>query len=96
MERRTRYVTFARGLLGDERAALYFTIYAMQALDAAKVIDSALLGGILLYAVASGMIVHSLRYRSQTVTGFAHFVAFVTLAIPQVTTLCTAVERTRS
>jgi len=33
------------------------------------------------------MIVHSLRYRSQTVTGLAYFIAFVTLAITQVTPL---------
>ena len=32
------------------------------------------------------MIVHSLNYRSQTVTGLAYFLAFVTLAISQVTT----------
>jgi len=37
--------------------------------------------------VAAGMIVHSLRYRSQTVTGLAYFIAFVTLAITQVTPL---------
>jgi hypothetical protein len=87
VERRARYVIFASGLLGGGWAALYFTTYAMQALDAAKVIHSEVLGGILLFAVAAGMIVHSLRYRSQTVTGLAYFVAFVTLAITQVTTL---------
>ena len=32
------------------------------------------------------MIVHSLKYRSQTVTGLAYFLAFVTLAIAEVTT----------
>ena len=29
------------------------------------------------------MIVHSLRYRSQTVTGLAYFIAFVTLGITE-------------
>jgi hypothetical protein len=33
------------------------------------------------------MIVHSLRYRSQTVTGLAYFVAFATLAITDMTSL---------
>ena len=41
----------------------------------------------LLLPVAAGMIVHSLRYRSQTVTGLAYFVAFGTLAITDMTTL---------
>ena len=44
-----------------------------------------MLGATLLLAVATGMIVHSLRYRSQTVTGLAYFVAFGTLAITDMT-----------
>jgi hypothetical protein len=87
LEKRERYRTFAQGLLGGGWAALYFTVYAMQALDAAKIIYDPFAGAILLLAVASGMIVHSLRYRSQTVTGLAYFIAFVTLAITQVTPL---------
>ena len=87
LERRDRYRIIGRGLLGGGWAALYFSTYAMQAVDAAKVISNPLLGGALLLAVAAGMILHSLRYRSQTVTGLAYFVAFVTLAITPVTTL---------
>jgi uncharacterized membrane protein len=84
IEKKPRYKIFARGLLGGGWAALYFTTYAMQAVDAAKVIDNPFLGGALLLAVAAGMIVHSLRYQSQTVTGLAYFVAFATLS-PAVT-----------
>lgn len=84
LEKKPRYTIFARGLLGGGWAALYFTTYAMQAVDAAKVIDDPWLGGVLLLAVATGMILHSLRYGSQTVTGLAYFVAFATLS-PAVT-----------
>jgi hypothetical protein len=84
IEKKPRYKIFARGLLGGGWAALYFTTYAMQAVDAAKVIDNPWLGGALLLAVAAGMIGHSLRYKSQTVTGLAYFVAFATLS-PAVT-----------
>ena len=87
VERRERYRTFARGLLGGGWAGIYFTVYAMQALDAARVIYNPWTGAILLLAVAVGMIVHSLHYRSQTVTGLAYFIAFVTLAITEVTPL---------
>ncbi len=80
LERRARYTNFARGLLGGGWGALYFTTYAMHAVDAAKVIDNALAASVLLLAVATGMIVHSLRYRSQTVTGLAYFLAFATLS----------------
>ena len=87
VERRERYRTFARGLLGGGWAALYFTVYAMQSLDAARVIYNPWAGAILLLAVAVGMIVHALHYRSQTVAGLAYFIAFVTLAITEVTPL---------
>jgi len=82
-----RYQVFARGLLGGGWAGLYVTVYAMHAVEAARVIDSAVVGAILLLAVAAGMIVHSLRYRSQTVTGLAYFVAFGTLAITDMSSL---------
>lgn len=81
LERRARYINFGRGLIGGGWAALYSTTYAMHAVDAAKVIGDPLVGAVLLLAVAVGMIGHSLRYRSQTVTGLAYFIAFVTLAI---------------
>jgi len=84
-ERRERYRTFGRGLIGGGWAALYFTVYAMQALAPARIIYNPWAGAILLLAVAVGMIIHSLRYGSQTVTGLAYFIAFVTLAITEVT-----------
>ena len=87
VERRERYRTFARGLLGGGWAGIYFTVYAMRALDAARVIYNPWAGAILLLAVAVGMIVHALHYRSQTVTGLAYFIAFVTLGITRVTPL---------
>src|ERR1019366_7184476 len=85
-ERREKYRTFSYGLIGGGWAALYTTVYAMYAIPAAKVLDNAFAATILLLAVAAGMIVHSLKYRSQTVTGLAYFLAFVTLAIAEVTT----------
>jgi hypothetical protein len=84
LERRARYTIFARGLLGGGWGGLYFTTYAMHAVDAAKVIDDGLAGALLLLAVATGMILHSFKYRSQTVTGLAYFLAFATLS-PAVT-----------
>jgi uncharacterized membrane protein len=87
LEPREPYRIFARGLLGGGWAALYVTVFAMHAVDAARVIPSAIAGGILLLAVAVGMIVHSLRYRSETVTGVAYFVGFATLAITQASAL---------
>lgn len=86
-ESNLRYRIFARGLLGGGWAGLYVTVYAMHAVEAARLVDSRVVGATLLLAVAAGMIVHSLRYRSQTVTGLAYFVAFGTLAITDMTSL---------
>ena len=85
VERREQYRTFAYGLIGGAWAAIYLTTYAMRAITAARILDSPWAAAILLLAAAAGMIVHSLRYRSETVTGLAYFIAFVTLAISEVT-----------
>lgn len=85
-ERRETYRVFSYGLIGGGWAALYTTVYAMYAIPAAKILDNALLATLLLLAVSAGMVLHSLKYRSQTVTGLAYFLAFVTLAIADVTT----------
>jgi hypothetical protein len=85
VERRPLYSIFARGLIGGGWAALYFTTYAMHAVPQAKVIENAYLATLLLLAVALGMILHSLRYRSQTVSGLAYFIAFATLALSEST-----------
>lgn len=85
IERKRAYAIFARGLIGGGWAALYFTTYAMHAVAAAKMIDNPYLATVLLLAVACGMIWHSLRYKSQTVTGLAYFIAFATLALSEST-----------
>jgi uncharacterized membrane protein len=85
-ERREEYRTFAYGLIGGGWAALFTTVYAMHAIAAAKVVDNPLTATLLLLAVVAGMIVHSLKYRAETVTGLAYFLAFTTLAISEVTT----------
>ena len=85
VERKRAYAIFARGLIGGGWAALYFTAYAMHAIPAAKVIDNPYLGTALVLAVACGMILHSLRYKSQTVSGLAYFIAFATLALGEST-----------
>lgn len=87
LEAKERYRIFARGLLGGGWAALYVTVFAMHAVESARVVESPVVGAFLMLAVAAGMIAHSLRYRSQTVTGLAYFVAFGTLAITDMKSL---------
>ena len=83
VERRAGYAIFARGLIGGGWAALYFTTFAMHAVAAARVIESPYLATTLLLAVAGGMILHSLKYKSLAVSGLAYFIAFATLALSE-------------
>jgi hypothetical protein len=75
---------FAGGLIGTGWAGLYLTAYAAHSLEAVKVIESPVLAMIILVAVAAGMIIHSLRFASETATGLAFLLAFVALLVGQV------------
>lgn len=90
VERRQRYVIFARGLLAGGWAALYFTIYAMHAIQASRIIESPFAGGVLLLAAGCGMIGHSLKYRSQNLTLLAYFTAYLALQLEPVSALSVA------
>jgi hypothetical protein len=81
VERREKYRVFARGLIGAGWAALYATAYAIYAIPAARIVDNAFVGSLILLATAAGMILHSLRYRAQAVTGVAYFSAVAALAV---------------
>ncbi len=83
--RREQYRNYAYGLVAGGWAGLYFTTYAMHGVEAARVIDSEWLATSLLVAVAAGMVGHSLRYRSQTVTVLAFVVAYATLSMTPLT-----------
>ena len=80
VERKAKYTTFARGLIGAGWAGLYATSYAIYALPAARIIENPFAGSVIMLLVAAGMIAHSLRYRAQAVTGVAYAAAFAALA----------------
>src|SRR5690606_19998078 len=81
LERRSGFRNYAYGLVGGGWAGLYFTTFAMHAVPGARILESEIAAVSLLSLVAGGMIVHSLRYRSQTVTSLAYIVAYATLAL---------------
>jgi uncharacterized membrane protein len=80
-ERGDRYRILARAGIGGGWALLFFTTYAMYHVPAAHVLDSQSLDMVLMLAVAGAMVGHTLRYRSQVVTGLSFLLAFVTIAI---------------
>lgn len=79
LERKQTYRIFARGGIGGGWALAFFTTYAMHHISAAHVLESLVADLILMLLVATGMVAHSLRYRSQTVTALAFMLGFTTL-----------------
>ena len=84
LERRNSYRILGRAGIGGGWALTFFTTYAMYHVAATKVLQSQALDLVLLMIVALGMVWHSLRYRSQAVTGLAFLLAFSTINISDV------------
>jgi hypothetical protein len=83
-DQRERYRIPARAVLGGGWALAYFTTYAMHNVPAVKLIDNAVIGFALLFAVAVAMVVHSLKYDSELATGFAYLLAFTAVAVSEI------------
>ena len=80
-DRSERYRILARAGIGGGWALLFFTTYAMYHVPAAQVLTSQAADLVLMLAVAAAMVAHTLRYRSQVVTGLAFLLAFLTVTI---------------
>src|SRR5580704_18152892 len=80
-DRKERYRILARAGIGGGWALLFFTTYAMYHVAAAQVLSSQAVDLVLMLAVAGAMVAHTLRYRSQVVTGLAFLLAFLTVTI---------------
>ncbi|HTV81540.1 MAG TPA: DUF2339 domain-containing protein [Acidobacteriaceae bacterium] len=83
LERRERYRLVGRAGIGGGWALLFFSVFAMWHVPAMRVMDGLTLNCILLLVVAAAMVAHTLRYRSQVVTGLAFLLAFSTVALGQ-------------
>ena len=79
LERKATYRIFARAGIGGGWALAFFTTFAMHHIPAARVLDSLVADLVLMLLVAAGMVAHSLKYRSQAVTGLAFLLGFATL-----------------
>lgn len=82
-ESKDRYRLVSRAGIGGGWALLFFITYAMNHVGAMTVLSSNTVDCILMFIVAVGMVVHTLRYRSQVVTGLAFLLAFSTVALSQ-------------
>jgi len=81
-ERKEKYSTWGKIMIGGGWAGIYITTFLIHALPPEmRVIEDAALDMYLLSGIAAGMIVHSLRYRSQSLTTLTYFIAFITIAM---------------
>ncbi|MCW5964282.1 MAG: DUF2339 domain-containing protein [Bryobacterales bacterium] len=81
LERREQYQILGRGLIAGGWAGAYLTTFAAYGVEAARVLTNPGVATGLLFAVAAGMIAHSLRYRSQTLTTLAFTLAALALGV---------------
>ena len=84
-ERRDRYRIISRALVGGGWATLYATTYAVHHVEAVKLIESSALGFALLFSVAAAMVIHSLRYDSELITGFAYGLGVASMVVSRPT-----------
>ncbi|HEY6182851.1 MAG TPA: hypothetical protein VIW67_11420, partial [Terriglobales bacterium] len=70
-----------RAGIGGGWAFLFFLSWAIHNLDATKILTSAPLDFVIMLSVALVMVWHTLHYRSQTVTGLAYLLAFLTVGL---------------
>ena len=85
VQRKVGFRTFSYGLIAGGWAGLYFVTYAMHGLEASRILENPAIAFLLLFAVAAGMIAHSLYYRMEVVTGLAYFFGFFAIAISPAT-----------
>jgi uncharacterized membrane protein len=83
LEGKERYHLVGRTGIGGGWALLFFTTYAMYHVPAMTVMSSNTLNCVLMLVVAIAMVAHTLRYKSQLVTGLAFLLAFSTVALSQ-------------
>jgi hypothetical protein len=83
LEMRERYRLIGRAGIGGGWALLFFTTYAMHHVSAMAVLASNTLDCVLMLLVAISMVAHTIRYKSQVVTGLAFLLAFSTVALNQ-------------
>jgi len=83
LEKRDRYQTLGRVAIGGGWALLFFSTFGMHYVPAMHVLDSGILDSVLMLAVAIAMGAHTLRYKSQFVTGLAFLLGYTTVALSQ-------------
>ncbi|MFA6281323.1 MAG: DUF2339 domain-containing protein [Candidatus Omnitrophota bacterium] len=84
LEKKEKFANYGRIILGGAWALCYFTTYAMHHFQASKVIDNRFVDLLLLGVVSMGILMHSLKYRSEVLSAMALFVGYFTATLGEV------------
>lgn len=83
LEKRERYRVLGRVAIGGGWALLFFSTFGIHFVPAMRVLDSGVDDSVLMLAIAVAMAAHTLRYKSQFVTGVAFLLGYSTVALSQ-------------
>jgi hypothetical protein len=81
LEKRERYRLLGRVGIGCGWALLFGSTYGIHNFPAMRILDSLVVDCILMLIVALGMTAHTLRYKSQLVTGLSFLLGYTTIAL---------------
>jgi hypothetical protein len=81
LEKRERYQLLGRVGIGCGWALLFGTTYGIHNFPAMRILDSLVVDCILMLVVALAMAAHTLRYKSQFVTGLSFLLGYTTVAL---------------
>jgi Predicted membrane protein (DUF2339) len=87
VEKSKRYQILGQVGIGGGWAVAFGTTYFMHYSDTARLVQSETLGLILLLAVTVAMVAHTLKYKSQLITGLGFLLAFSTVTIGHTNTV---------
>jgi len=85
LEKREKYQLFGRVLIGGGWSMLFYTSYALYHVSATRILPSQGIDLVIMLATAGTMVWHTLKYRSQLVTGIAYLLAFSTVTLSEET-----------
>jgi hypothetical protein len=83
-DRHRQYQLLGRAALAGGWALLYFVAYAAYHVPATHVLESPLFDLVIMLTIVTAMVLHTLRFRSQVVTGLGFLLAFATVAMNRV------------
>jgi hypothetical protein len=83
LEKRKRYQTLGRVSIGGGWALFFFSTFGIHFVPAMHILDSGVFDSVLMLGVAVAMGAHTLRYKSQFVTGLAFLLGYTTVALSQ-------------